>query len=456
MFAASATTEVFRCPGEAYDISRSVHLARFAAFYAKCRSCPHAPDAAPSSTASGPAAAELAPAGQLSGLFTADGVRGRYLNELTRSGAAEIAGAMASCLWDEFADPLLVVPPSGGERLVTPIANNPPEGGTPMTEGIRLLETGHPGPCVVLAHDERPSSPDIVTGVGQSLRRMGCRVVDIGLATRPCFLFAVDHLRAAGGVLVTGAGCDPGWTGLDFLTQGSVPCSSGGQLDRIAARYHQGYSRVSRRPGFQRSFQAAVPYEAGLWKHFHALRPLKITFACPGRTLDDLFGKIFRKVACRLLPVETPTRSRAFGDRTDPDFARTSRAVCENGSDLGVLIEDDGECCTFFDEQGAIVPPQAMARILLTIAAQDHSAGGAIILPRAWQGGFPEAASIFVADPTSENITLAMRAHRAVFAADGRGRYWFAETSPVCDALLTLVHLLQALSRSDTPFSRVV
>lgn len=450
MFAASATTEVFRCPGEAYDISRSVHLARLAAFYAKCRNCPHAPGAAPSSIANGTIVPELTPFGQASALFTAEGVRGRYLNDLTRSGAAEIAGAMASCLWDEF-----VVPPSGGERLVMPITNNLPEGGTTNEEGIRLLDLDRPGPCVVLAHDERPSSPDIVTGVGQSLRRMGCHVVDIGLATRPCFLFAVDHLRAAGGVFVTGGGCDPGWTGLDSLTRGSVPCSSGGQLDRIAARFNQGYSRVTRRPGFQRTFNAAVPYEADHWKHFHALRPLKIAFACPGRTLGDLFGRIFRKVACRLLPVETPTRRRIFGDRTDPDVARTSQAVRKNGCDLGILIEDDGERCTFFDEQGQIIAPRAMARILLTVAAQEHPAGGTFILPHEWTGDFPDAASIFVADPTSENIAVAMRSHRAIFAADGRGRYWFAETSPVCDALLTLVHLLQALSKSDTPFSCV-
>ena len=49
-----------------------------------------------------------------------------------------------------------------------------------------------------------------------------------------------------------------------------------------------------------------------------------------------------------------------------------------------------------------------------------------------------------------------MRRNRAPFAADGAGRYWFAEAYPACDALLTLLHLLQALSRSDTPLSEVV
>ncbi len=107
MFAASATAEIFRCPGEDYDISRSVHLARVAAFYSKCRDCPHAPggDGLPTVAAEClKSTMDRSPftAGRHASLFTLEGVRGRYLNELTRALASEIAGAMASCLWDEF------------------------------------------------------------------------------------------------------------------------------------------------------------------------------------------------------------------------------------------------------------------------------------------------------------------------------------------------------------------
>ena len=55
-----------------------------------------------------------------------------------------------------------------------------------------------------------------------------------------------------------------------------------------------------------------------------------------------------------------------------------------------------------------------------------------------------------------EAIVLAMREQSAAFAADGKGRYWFTEAYPTCDALLTLVHLLQVLSRSDLPLSEVI
>lgn len=427
MFAASTATKIFRCPGEQYDISRSVHLARLAAFYSKCRNCPQAPSADGSAAVPDPNCETPVLPPRHASLFAPEGVRGRYLNELNRATAAEIAGAMASCLWERG------------------------------------------GPSVVVAHDERPSSPDIVTGVGQALRRMGCQVVDIGLATRPCLMFAIDHLKAAGGILVTGAGCDPGWSGLDFVSEG-VPCSMPGELDHIAERFRQGYSRPSRRPGSQRTFQASIPYAAGLCKHFHALRPLKIALACPSHAVQDVFSRVFRQLACRLIPVETPTRQRAMGDPTDPDLVRVSRMICETQADLGVLIADDGEQCTCLDEQGRIVAPRLMAKVLIEVASLDFRAESVALYPAAWQPGQTAPVKIramsddarqhqpplFIGDPNRENMTRAMQRQQAVFGADEAGRFWFAESFPTCDALLTVVHLLQALSRSDSPLSRII
>src|SRR5262245_7665436 len=212
----SSSTEVYRCPGEEYDITRAVHLARLAVSYSKCRHCPHSPCA--TVTPDAPLEELELPAARDGALFTSEGVRGRYLNELTRATAAQVAGAMASCLWDDFAAPNAAGTPRAPSDERGALTSD--SGGTdpfPTVEGIRLLSPGRPGPCVVLAHDERPSSPDIVTGVGQSLRRMGCQVVNIGLATRPCFVFAVDHLHAAGGVHDTGAGCETGWVEVAFI-----------------------------------------------------------------------------------------------------------------------------------------------------------------------------------------------------------------------------------------------
>jgi phosphomannomutase len=134
-------------------------------------------------------------------------------------------------------------------------------------------------------------------------------------------------------------------------------------------------------------------------------------------------------------------------DPSDPDVERLSRRVLEAGAHLGVLVADDGEQCVIVDEHGHLVPPKSVARLLIADLACSAAEGN--------------LRSSIAADDLRdrqllrEEITVAMQQEELTFAADGAGRYWFAEGYPACDALLTLVHLLQALSRNDTPLSEV-
>src|SRR5260221_4376571 len=137
----ASTSEVYRCPGEEYDITRSVHLSRLAVSYTKCRNCPHAPGA---SAALETMSIEPTGGGQFENrLFTSEGVRGRYLNDLDRATAARIAGALASCLWDDFglpekpmAGPLQA--PSAATGARAPEYDSTPNPGALLpTEGFR-------------------------------------------------------------------------------------------------------------------------------------------------------------------------------------------------------------------------------------------------------------------------------------------------------------------------------
>lgn len=456
MFAASPVVPSYRCPGEAYDIPHPVHVARLAAGYPRCRDCLHRGgyvtangdmDAGSDSTGN----PSPTPGGARS-LFTPEGVRGVYLNELTRTEAGRIAGAFASCLWDEvvFAGEH---PPEETSLHDADAASAPTTG----EEGIVVLAPGRPGPTVVLAHDERPASPDLVVGVGSALRRMGCQVIDVGLATRPAFWFAVEHLQAPGGIHVTGSGCDAAWTGLDFVRQGVMPCSHGDGLEQIESRTRHGYGRPSRRPGSQRLYSAGVAYEAGLWKHIHALRPLRIALGCPSRKLNELLTRLFRKSACRLLAVEVPTRARRLEDPHDPDVVRVAAAVRPHDAHLGLLIDDDGQRCALFDNTGARVPPGLMLPLFAEHERETRSTGTVI-----WEGHpcasqSPRTERESEASPTTlARMSQALRDPGVLCGADASGRYWFVESYPVCDAVLTLVKLLHVLSRSDAPFAELL
>ncbi|HTI50583.1 MAG TPA: hypothetical protein VL475_06525, partial [Planctomycetaceae bacterium] len=297
--------------------------------------------------------------------------------------------------------------------------------------------------------------PDLVMGVGAALRRMGCQVVDIGPVTRPAFWFAVDHLSASAGVHVTGAGCDPAWIGMDFVRQAVRPCSQGGELERIDERYRQGHGRPSRRPGSQRLLSVMPVYEAGLWKHFHALRPLRIALGCPNRILRELLGRLFRKLACRLLPVEIPVRARNLTDPRDPDLAGVARVVRDQSAHLGLLIDDDAQSCAFFDENGARAGWESVLRLLAELEREADPTGRVVLeetgkTPAVWGDVLPAVASGLA------GMSRALREPGVVCGGGPSGRYWFAGSYPHCDAVLTLVKILQVLSRRDTPFSEVL
>ncbi len=425
------------CPGEDYSISRAVHLSRLAAFYPKCRDCQHRHDTSQLTSQTVEKIQASVQRAERPTLFTDQGVRGVYLNELTASKAGDIAGAFASLLWDAL-------------PLTLKAQDAPP--------ALRLSK--RLGPQVVIGHDDRPSSPDIVTGIAKTLRRMGCQVIDIGLVTRPCFWFAVDHLRASAGIHVTGSGCNPAWTGLDFVAAGAMPIERDHQLEDIAERHAAGYQRPLRQSAGQRTFHALPVYEAGLWKHFHALRPLQVCVGCSNRPVRDLIGRLFQKLACRLIPVSIPVRARNLLDAADFDNLRMQQMVRQQGAHFGLLIDDDGQTCAVWDERGELVPNRRLtlllAETILAEARHSHivleaEVSQELLRPIDRRDGFCAMAAA-----TPWNISHAMREANAVFAGGDSGRYWFQESMPTCDAVLTLAKLLQALSRSDAEMSAVI
>jgi len=439
---------MYVCPGETHPITRSVHLSRLAAFYPGCRDCPLRTDTGqiPQQTIERLHNTERRV--ERKSLFAVEGVRGVYLNELNRAKAGRIAAALASLLWDEL-----------------PLAEH---GGADESPRRRAA------PAIVVGQDERPSSPDIVTGVASALRRMGCQVIDISQASKPCFWFAVAHLEAAAGVYVTGAGCDPSWTGIDFvgrdarplsqidvqLGTASPPGASGDMsLNGLESRLAETFGRPTRQAGRHRTFQANIPYEAGLWKHFHALRPVRIVCGCASRFVRETLARLFSTLPCRLDFVDLPVRTRDLFDAGDADVVRMSHAINEAGADTGVLIDDDGSRCAFLDERGRFVPPNVVSQLVAKLMLTEHP-GAAIIVESASQ---PELRDVVtqsggrrhIGGASYAEMSCAMREQEAVFGGGTSGRYWFNEPIPTHDAILALARVLDVLSLSDAPFSEV-
>ncbi len=432
------TVTEYRCPGEDHPISRSIHLSRLAAFYPACRQCQHRHDTGQLNPETVERINQTEVRGRQRPLFQRNGVRGVFLNEFTPAIAGRIAAAFASMLWQD-------VPLTGRQHF------------TPSESSKETRQPSRRGPSIVVGYDERPSSPAILSSAIDALRMMGCPVTDVGLVSRPCFAFAVDHLQVAGGLFVSGAGHDASWAGIDLYLEGALPLSLGDGLEEVQQKFDSGVTRPTRSAAFQRAFQATIPYEAGLWKHFHALRPLRVVCAARPRPARKTIRKLFAKLPCELYEVETTVAGNA-PLKHDVVLERIVSRVKKRKAHLGILMDGDGARCWFVDETGKQVDAARLTAMLARQSRIDHPNAPVVTDSVAVESVQSLIALNDILDggDSAGSISRAMRESNASFGGGQSNSYWFRESFPACDAILALAHVLQGLSRSDEPFSKAV
>ncbi len=429
---------VYRCPGEDYPISRTVHLGRMAQFYPGCQKCPHRND-----TGSLPAGhvkrlSEARDRGSPDVLFHDEGAGGVYLNQFSGDTARDIAAAVGVALRRERPDS----------------ARNEP-------------------PVVVLGGDGRPMACDVVAAAGEGLRWAGCHVLDVGSTTAACLAFAVDHVAASGGILVGDCDGRPHTVGLKLFGKHGRPLSSPGELDAVSKLHAAGVDRPTRTYGAWQRFPAEAPYLATLVDHYHALRPLHFTLDTTCDPLVRYLRKLLEPVCCHFhikpRPVVAPESSSITtgpqklerpGASLRPANAPTPGSN-HPAPAFGIRIDDDGEVCHVQDERGRPVPAERLLLLLAGHLAAEHPEPAVVLergTPRPAVRRIRNAAGRAVfSDARRETMADAMRKHRALLGGGRGGRFWYdVDGLPMPDALRTLTHLLVLLSHSDRHFSQVL
>jgi phosphomannomutase len=348
-------------------------------------------------------------------LFTEEGLAGVYLNELSPGLARQVAAAFGAYLSRQSTAPL-------GD--------------------------------VALAGDGRALTPELMAAASDGLRWTGLNVVDLGAATSASFTLALNHLGAAGGLLIGNARGEANTVGLKFWGAAGRPISAGSELQAIQALCERGVDRPTRSSGGLSRFQVEPFYLSGLADHFHALRPLRLVLDTGCRSLVGYFRRLAAAVACELVLCREAAEGPAGGALSLSERVKSERAH------FGVAIDGDGEVCRFVDERGAEATAQAMLVVMAGFLL-DRQPGATMVVEVQTSSATIErlssaGAKVVRSESSRAAMDAAMREHQAIFGGDGSGRFWFGSQPPMPDGLKTLSLVLTILSQSDRPFSSVV
>jgi phosphomannomutase len=215
---------------------------------------------------------------------------------------------------------------------------------------------------VVVGRDARISGPMMLRAVASGLTAAGRDVVDIGLATTPATQIAVEHLRAAGGVILTASHNPAPWNALKFLS-GLGEFLGPGPGAAVRARYESGGERWAPFDalGTEREEPGALDWhlERVLGLEYLDLaairrRALKVAVDGCASVGGVAVPRLLERLGASVLELDCVPNGR-FTRELEPTaehLGGLSRLVREQGADFGVALDPDADRAAFVDAAG--------------------------------------------------------------------------------------------------------
>ena len=335
-----------------------------------------------------------------------------------------------------------------GRGLATLLPVSPPAGRRPQTRPEQPLR-------VVVGQDCRLSGPRIVERLTHGLRERGAQVIDIGVGPTPMTYFAVHHLDAGGGVMVTGSH-NPGDENGFKIMRGKA--SFFGADIQALRQTIEDRAFCPARAGSVELLNVENDYVAALTRSVRIEEPsMKVVVDAGNGAAGPLALRALRAVGLDPVPLFCEMDGTFPNHHPDPTVVENLSTLIETvrstGARVGIAFDGDGDRLGVVDASGEVV----WGDRLLALFARDvlrERPGAAVIGEVKCSGALFDDVRRHGGRPimwkTGHSlIKTKMKEEGALLAGEMSGHFFFADRYyGFDDALYAALRLLELLSRS--------
>ncbi len=211
------------------------------------------------------------------------------------------------------------------------------------------------GNVIALGYDGRLSSPELTEAVTEGLVSTGAHVKRVGLGPTPMLYYAIKHLGADAGIMVTGSHNPSDHNGFKMaLSSGPVYGDAILAIGEIAGGGH-----YTAGPGKIEDFDIQDAYVERLLKDYLGPRPLKIVWDSGNGASGEILRRLTAKLPGEHILLFDEIDGRFPNHHPDPtvpeNLVDLQKTVAETGADIGIGFDGDGDRIGAIDGTGRII-----------------------------------------------------------------------------------------------------
>ena len=314
---------------------------------------------------------------------------------------------------------------------------------------------------IVLGRDCRLSSPKVREGVTEGLISTGCNVVDVGICPTPTLYFAIRHLKADAGVMITASHNPPDYNG--FKVCSGFDTIYGEEIQRLGRLIEEG--DFSTGEGTYSSYEIIGPYMDMIRGDIKIMPGIKVGFDAGNGTAGPVGLKILKSFGCVVHDLYCDMDGSFPNHIPDPTVLRNMKDLIQEvrmrNLDLGIGVDGDGDRIGVVDSSGNMV----FGDMLLLIFARDILAEhpGATIISevkssdKMYKDIEAHGGNAVMWKTGHSLIKVKMKESKALLAGEMSGHMFFADRYfGYDDAIYASCRLLEILSRTGKTIGQLL
>jgi phosphomannomutase/phosphoglucomutase len=229
--------------------------------------------------------------------------------------------------------------------------------------GSEALAINQPTLCV--GYDGRHSSPSLANALISGIVRTGCNVINIGRVPTPVLYFATHHLETGSGVMITGSHNPANYNGFKMMLGGDTLANEA--IQKLYQRIDtQNYASGQ---GQQKEQSVSQAYLDVILNDIAVAAPLKVVVDAGNGIAGELGPQLIEELGCEVIPLYCEVDGDFPNHHPDPgkpeNLQDLIRKVEEEGADIGLAFDGDGDRIGVVTNKGKIIYPD---RLLMLFA----------------------------------------------------------------------------------------